>query len=206
MTSNSLSVGLPFDLDSAGPPSPVRPRIENGTVHLHAGPGADLFKDPDAGPQATFPDAERFVASIAGDFAFSAFVEADMVEKFDSGVLLIWVDLNNWAKICVEQDTQQRQRLVSVVTRGQSDDANGPFLTKPQAHLRIMRKGEVFGLQASQDGKRWDMLRYFGLGTTPGQPVSIGVLAQSPAGPGCDARFSDIKFSSQPPADFRAES
>ena len=68
-----------------------------------------------------------------------------------------------------------------------------------------MRKGDVFGLQASQDGERWDMLRYFGLGTTPGQPVSIGFLAQSPAGPGCDVRFSDIKFSPQPPADFRAE-
>ncbi len=205
MTSNSLSVGIGFDLESVGPQSPVRPRIENGTVHLHAGPGADLFKDPNAEPDAKFPDAERFVASITGDFAFSAFVEADMAEKFDSGVLLIWVDRDNWAKICVEQDTQHRQRLVSVVTRGASDDANGPFLAKPQAHLRIMRKGQVFGLQASDDGKSWDMLRYFGLGTTPGQPVSIGFLAQSPAGPGCDARFSDIKFSAQPPADFRAE-
>lgn len=200
----SISVGLPFELESVGPQSARRPVVKDGVVHLYAGAGADLFVDPAPNPDATLPDAERFVTQQSGDFTLSAFVEADTAEQYDSGVLLVWVSETVWAKICVEQDPQGRQRLVSVVTRGVSDDANGPILERAAAYLRVTRKGEVFGLHGSQDGKHWDLLRYFGLGVANAEPVFVGLLAQSPAGPGCEARFSQIKFTTQTTADLRS--
>ena len=202
---SSIAVGLPFELESKGPQSAGRPVIKDGVVHLFAGAGADLFVDPAPNPGATLPDAERFVTRQSGDFTLSAFVEADTAEQYDSGVLLVWVSETAWAKICVEQDPQGRQRLVSVVTMGVSDDANGPILDRAAAYLRVTRKGDVFGLHASQDGERWDLIRYFGLGVVNADPVYVGMLAQSPSGPGCAARFSQIKFSTETTPDLRSE-
>lgn len=201
---NEISVESGIVLRSVGPKSGQRPVIENGTVHLFASAGADLFVDPQPDSDGSLPDAERFVANVTGDFTLSAYVEADTAKQYDSGVLLVWASDKVWAKICVEQDPQGRQRLVSVVTVGASDDANGPFLERAAAYLRVTRKGDVFGLHASQDGKEWDLLRYFGLGVTNTEPISVGILAQSPSGPGCEARFGELKFTSQTTPDLRS--
>lgn len=202
---NSISVGLPFPLESKGPKSPQRPQFVDGVLHLHAAAGADLFVDPDPSSGMTRPDAERFVTQRSGDFTLSAFVEADTASTYDSGVLLVWFSETVWAKICVEQDPQARQRIVSVVTREISDDSNGEIMVTAAAHLRVTRKGDVFGFHASHDGKRWDLIRYFGLGVANVEPVYVGLLAQSPAGPGCQARFSQIQFSTEITPDMRSE-
>lgn len=201
---NVISIGPEIDLESIGPKSEKRPLIKDGIVHLFAGAGADLFVDPQQNPEGTHPDAERFVANVSGDFTLSAFVEADTAKQYDSGVLIVWASETVWAKICVEQDPQGRQRLVSVVTTGASDDANGPFLERAAAYLRVTRKGDVFGLHASQDGKEWDLLRYFGLGVANSEPIAVGILAQSPAGPGCAARFSELSFTTETTPDMRS--
>lgn len=201
---NVIAVDLGIDLESVGPKSERRPVIKDGTVHLFAGAGADLFVDPQPNPDGTLPDAERFVANVSGDFTLSAYVEADTAKEYDSGVLLVWASDKVWAKICVEQDPQGNQRLVSVVTTGVSDDANGPFLERAAAYLRVTRKGDVFGLHASQDGKEWDLLRYFGLGVANSDRIAVGILAQSPSGPGCEARFSELTFTTQTTPDLRS--
>lgn len=204
MTLTSLSLGLDIELFPVGPAPHIAPVIHEGVLTLVANPGADLFVDPASSPGSVRPQATRYMGQVSGDFSFSAHVTAATALKFDSGVLLVWVDEDNWAKLCVEQDTAQNQRLVSVVTRGFSDDANGPFLESATSYLRIVRSGNVFGLHASADGVVWDLQRYFSLGDLTGKPVSIGVLAQSPAGPGCTARFSRFKFAAEAPQDFRS--
>jgi regulation of enolase protein 1 (concanavalin A-like superfamily) len=91
--------------------------------------------------------------------------------------------------------------IVSVVTRGVSDDANGWTVDGNAVWLRVSRTGRAYAFHASTDGRNWDLVRYFAL--DDGRPVRIGFEAQSPLGPGCRVRFGDIRFSPTPPAGLR---
>ena len=183
---------LPFALHRQGPTSPRPPKVESGVLHLAAGAGADLYRDPRGSSGA--PDAERLVGEVSGDFQLSARVTARYAATFDSAVLLGWVDDRTWFKICAERDAAGTPRVVSVVTRGTSDDADGWAVDPQGVHLRISRTGSAFALHAYDDGARWQFVRLFTLGTDPQAPLRVGFLAQSPTGEGTEAQFSDIRF------------
>jgi len=74
--------------------------------------------------------------------------------------------------------------IVSVVTRGVSDDANSWVVDGRTVWLRVSRIDHAFAYHASLDGKTWRMIRFF---TIDGTPTSgaIGFEAQSPTGDGC---------------------
>lgn len=183
---------LPFALHRAGPASPRPPRVEHGVLHLVAGAGTDLYRDPRGSSVA--PDAERLVGEVRGDFQLSARVAARYDATFDSAVLLGWVDDRTWFKVCAERDAAGTPRVVSVVTRETSDDADGWAVAPQGVHLRISRTGSAFALHASDDGARWRFVRLFSLDIGTDVPLQAGFLAQSPAGQGTEAEFSDIRF------------
>ena len=186
--------GLPFPLVSEGCASGHEPRSVADGVELTAAARADLFLDP--GGFDVAPDAERFLATVSGDFQLSARVGVDFRSAFDSGVLIGYVDSSTWFKICAELDPTGVPRVVSVVTRdGASDDANGSPLAQGAAYLRISRLGRAFALHASDSGESWDLVRYFALGILADRPIQIGMLAQSPTGDGTVVRFEDVRFS-----------
>jgi uncharacterized protein len=171
-----------------------RPVVVGDSVTITAAAGADMFLDP-AGSE-NHPDGERFVQRVEGDFQFSAFVEVNFQADFDSGVLLGFVDNTTWFKICAELDPDGTRRVVSVVTRdGASDDSNGWAIGEEGIHLRISRMGAAFALHASQDGATWSMIRYFSLGQQTPNAIKVGILAQSPAGLGTSARFTQMRLS-----------
>jgi hypothetical protein len=152
-----------------------------------------MFLNPD-GSSRTF-SAERFVATVTGDFRLSAFVSPVFVSDFDSGVLIGYIDPLNWFKVCAELDPSGTTRVVSVVTRdGQSDDCDSWPIDRSGTFLRISRLGQAFALHASVDGHRWSMVRYFALGDPAAAAVKIGFAAQSPSGEGTTATFSSISF------------
>lgn len=194
--------GVPFSLVSEGRPSGHEPRPFSTGVELRAAPRADLFLDP--GGFDVAPDAERFVASVSGDFQLSARVGVDFRSTFDSGVLIGYVDGSMWFKICAELDPDGVPRVVSVVTRdGASDDSNGAPLSEAGSYLRIARLGRAFALHASQTGESWGLVRYFALDVPEGRPIKIGLLAQSPTGEGTAARFEDVYYSTDRLHDVR---
>jgi regulation of enolase protein 1 (concanavalin A-like superfamily) len=110
--------------------------------------------------------------------------------------------------------------VVSVITRGESDDANFATLASETANnfatlasetanngatlasetakrtvwLRISRTEPSYALHASTDGSRWQFVRHFRLGELPGATIQIGLSVQSPTGEGCTARFEEIRF------------
>ena len=90
--------------------------------------------------------------------------------------------------------------VVSVVTRGRSDDANGYTVDSPAVWLRLARVGDAYAGHASRDGKRWDFVRHFELG---GAAPAIGFEVQSPLGESCRATFTDIAFQTTTLADLR---
>ncbi|MBT2533808.1 DUF1349 domain-containing protein [Arthrobacter sp. ISL-48] len=186
-------VSLPFPLVGEGPPSKTSPLLDGKRLVLTADAGADMFLDPVGAPGTA--DAERFVAPISGDFRLSAFVSPVFVSDFDSGVLIGYVDPDNWFKLCAELDPSGTTRVVSVVTRdGKSDDCDSWPIDGSGTYLRISRLGPAFALHASTDGERWNMVRYFALGDPAPETVKIGFVAQSPSGDGTTATFSNIAF------------
>jgi regulation of enolase protein 1 (concanavalin A-like superfamily) len=191
-----------------GLPLPLRWRIaperwhhgEDGSLSIGAGAGTDLFVDPGGGTPAL--NAPRLLGSPVGDFQLSARVTVEFAATFDAGVLLLYADDRAWAKLCFERSPQGEALVVSVVTRGVSDDANSFAVAGRTAWLRVTRVGPAYAFHASADGGRWRFVRHFALDAPGG--VAVGFLAQSPTGSGCTAVFADVRHSPETLVDLRS--
>jgi regulation of enolase protein 1 (concanavalin A-like superfamily) len=165
-------------------------------VVLQAEPGGDIFLEP---------GTTNSVCKLTGlgawtsdqSFQFSARIEVDFRTAADSGIVLAWLDQDNWFKLCAEQDAQGHPRVVSVVTRGRSDDSNGRLLTGESVHLRISRKGDLIAMHSSTEGTEWDLVRLFEFAQLADRPVLLGLAAQSPTGQGTTATFDRVHFANQ---------
>ncbi len=160
-------------------------------MSITAGPQTDWFVDPagtyckDNAPCALFtpPDPE---------FLLSARVSVGFGATYDAGVLQIRVQDDLWAKLCLEYSPQKRPMVVSVVTRGVSDDCNSVEIDRPEIFLRVARTPRTLAFHYSLDGLYWNFVRYFTLGPMDG--LRAGFAAQSPAGVKCTAVFTEINY------------
>jgi regulation of enolase protein 1 (concanavalin A-like superfamily) len=171
----------------------------DGGLRIAAGARTDLFVDPAGGP-ATL-GAPRLVGPVEGDFQLSARVGADLRASFDAGALVLHAGDDTWVKLALERSPQGEAMIVSVVTRGVSDDCNSRVVEGASVWLRVARIGPACALHASRDGERWDLVRHFALDAPAG--LAAGFLAQSPTGEGCTATFDDVRFAARTLADLR---
>lgn len=172
----------------------------DGSITLTAGARTDWFVDPGTGESKL--DAEVHLEPVSGDFMLRARVAVDFAATFDAGVLAVWHDERTWAKLCFEYSPEGEPMVVSVVTRGVSDDANAAVVRENAVWLRIARIGAAFAFHYSTDGAWWHLVRHFALGGEG--ELQAGILAQSPTGDGCTARFSAIALSDETLADIRS--
>ena len=193
--------GLPFPLEAT--PDAVRWSVESEptAVAATAAPRTDVFVDPGTG-SPTLSAATLLGAPPAGDFRFAARVTVGFAATFDAGVLLLWLDERNWAKLCFEFSPDGEPMVVSVVCRGVADDANGFVVDGRSVWLRVSRTGSAFAFHASTDGTRWRLIRHFAL-DGDASAVRLGFEAQSPTGDGCTVRFDDVRFVPGGLADLR---
>lgn len=171
----------------------------DGSLRIVAGPRTDLFVDPAGGVAAL--GAPRIVGAVEGDFQLSARVRADLRATFDAGALVLHAADHTWVKLALERSPQGKAMIVSVVTRGVSDDANGRVVIGEGVWLRVSRVGGACALHASDDGARWELVRHFALDAPDG--LTAGFLAQSPTGEGATATFDDVRFLAEPLAELR---
>lgn len=171
----------------------------DGSLRIVAGPRTDLFVDPAGGVVAL--GAPRIVGAVEGDFQLSARVRADLRATFDAGALVLHAADHTWVKLALERSPHGKAMIVSVVTRGVSDDANGRVVTGEGVWLRVSRIGGACALHASDDGARWELVRHFALDAPDG--LTAGFLAQSPTGEGATATFDDVRFVAEPLAELR---
>lgn len=171
----------------------------DGSLRIVAGPRTDLFVDPAGGVAAL--GAPRIVGAVEGDFQLSARVRADLRATFDAGALVLHAADHTWVKLALERSPQGEAMIVSVVTRGVSDDANGRVVIGEGVWLRVSRVGGACALHASDDGARWELVRHFALDAPDG--LTAGFLAQSPTGEGATATFDDVRFLAEPLAELR---
>jgi len=173
----------------------------DGSLTIDAPPTSDWFIDP-AGAVAITNAPALIGRPPDDDFLLTARVVVDAAARFDAGVLFVYADDTTWAKLCLERSPEGRMMIVSVVTRGTSDDCNSHIIDGNDAWLRVARVNGAFAFHASRDGERWQLIRHFGL---PISDVQIGFEAQSPTGNGCRATFADIAYASRQLADLRDE-
>lgn len=174
--------------------------VKDGALLGQAGAGTDLFLDPIG--EARKLDAPMLRFTPGASFTLSAGVEVAFDRTFDAGVLVLFRDEENWAKLCFEYSPQGRPMVVSVVTRGLSDDCNCVEVEGHNVYLRVARIGRGYAFHYSlSGGLPWHMVRAFSLGDGP---MEVGFLVQSPTGSGCSARFHSIQYSAEPLAELRS--
>ena len=150
----------------------------------------DWFVDPFDGTVAN--SAPILLFTPGSDYVLSARVTVKFASKWDAGALMVMGDDHHWAKLSFEFSPDGKPTLVTVVTRGLSDDCNSMNLAKDSVYLRIAKSGRTYVFYFSRDGQNWQILRTFSLDTE--LPVRVGFESQSPAGPGAVAEFSTITY------------
>lgn len=175
-------------------------QVAEGAVAITAPAKSDRFHDPSG--TARQADSPAWLTEVEPPATLVARVQVGFVDTFDAGVLMVYQAADAWAKLCFEQAPDGRPMVVSVVTRGRSDDANAFVVDDDAVWLRVSLLGAAYAFHASSDGRDWDLVRYFGLGGR-GRP-RVGLSAQAPVGSGCVATFSDVRLSAGVVGDIRS--
>jgi uncharacterized protein len=190
-----LPHGLRWDLE------PESWHVDGTGASVVAAGSTDSFVDP-AGAAATLTAARALAVAPDGTWQLSAKVTVGFQATYDAGVLLLWSDERHFAKLCFERSPAGEPMVVSVITRGVSDDANAWIVEDTAVWLRISRiTDEAYAFHSSRDGRKWDLVRYFAL--AGGDPMRYGISAQSPTGDGCSVTFDELALSETPLADLR---
>ena len=119
---------------------------------------------------------------VSGDFVMRVKVSLDFKDIYDSSSIMVMQDSKHWAKACFELTDFNIHAVVSVVTKEDSDDANGCNIETDSVWLQVCRVGQSFAFHYSTDGENFYMMRFFNLPV--GETVKAGLLAQAPTGNG----------------------
>lgn len=164
--------------------------VTENSLKMVALPQSDYFVNPENG-EVTATGA-FYYKEIIGDFVLRATISPDFQGTYDAGCLFFMEDQTHWGKHCFEETDIGTQSVVSVVTNGLSDDANGVNIEGGKVHLQMVRKGDLFGFHYSYDGKNYLMARFFSMKCEP--KLKVGLVAQSPLGKGISVLFEEISL------------
>lgn len=173
---------------------------------IHAPAGSDFFCVGGTDTEGNTPDpvlsAPFFYTEVAGDFVMRVRTHLEFKDTYDSSTIMVMKDFNVWAKACFEKTDFDTHAVVSVVTNGTSDDANGCNIDAGHIWLQVCRVGSTFAFHYSTDNINYYMMRYFSL---PAGPVlKAGLVAQAPRGAGGPRYFSNFSLEKKTVADIRA--
>lgn len=179
---------------------PVWSPLPDGGIRVTAPALVDYFQDPlgaftrDSAPFLWLP--------VTGDFVAQVLVKPTFTSTWDAGALMVRAHEQLWAKVCYESTDLGSTAIISVVTQELSDDANGMDLTVPDVHLQLVRRGDLFAMHYALDGVSWRMVRVFAL-PMPAE-VQVGLVTQSPGGPGTTVDFMQFSIEHRTLANMRA--
>jgi uncharacterized protein len=179
---------LPAPLHWRG--TPTQWALADIILTIRAGQQTDWFINPEG--TANVLNAPALLMDIQHPCPLQAQVTVDSAATFDAGVLAVYQMDQVWAKICLELSPQGQLIIVSVVTKGTSDDCNSVPIVGNSIYLRIAKLEQGYAFHYSQDGLGWNLVRHFTLGGQ--REAEIGFLSQSPRGEGCTTSFGEITY------------
>jgi uncharacterized protein len=164
--------------------------MDDGILEITVNKGSDYFNNPE--DKTITASAPFLYRNLAGDFVAQALVRPDFSSVWNAASLMVYIDSANWIKLAFEHSDATGKSIVTVVTRGDSDDANGVILDKQEeVWLKIIRKGDTYSLLWSLNGEEYTMARLCAM--PPAETVKIGIAAQCPVG--ASAKHRVIYFS-----------
>jgi regulation of enolase protein 1 (concanavalin A-like superfamily) len=173
--------------------SPTSSEARENALTIGAGPSTDWYISPVDGKASA--NAPVLLFQPTEEFVLTAKVTVEFQTKWDAGTLMVYINDSTWAKFALEMSVYQQPTIVTVVTRGVSDDCNSASVAGNSVWLRIAKIGPAIGFYASPDGGSWKMVRAFTFGPAP--DMRAGFSSQSPAGKGGKATFSEITYSAR---------
>jgi len=172
----------------------------DNVLTISAGAKTDWFLDP--GGSVNILNAPALFTQVQQPCMLKTLVSSNASAMFDAAVLAVYQADDYWAKLCFELSPQNQLTIVSVVTKGTSDDCNSVPISGNSVYLRLSVLEKAYAFHYSLNDKTWNLVRYFSLGER--QNLEIGFLSQSPTGEGCTASFSEIAFIPQKLSDLRS--
>ena len=173
--------------------------IDGNGLRMASGPKTNLFNNPNG--QSNVHSAPMALFQPEGDFVLRARVRPHLEAVYDVAALVVYFDDQRWAKLCFENSVKKQPTVVSVVTRGLSDDCNSQSIDADSVYLSLARKGDHYSMHWSLDGSQWDMVRDFNLkgrGT-----LKAGFAVHGSRGSGTWAEFTEIQYTPNAPEAMR---
>jgi regulation of enolase protein 1 (concanavalin A-like superfamily) len=168
---------------------------EGKRIEIFAPKESDFFCNNGAvGDEGITPEslsnAPFYYTEVTGDFIMKVKVSHDFKDMYDSSSIMVMQDMTHWAKACFELTDFNTHAVVSVVTKDQSDDANGCNIDGNSVWLQVCRVGQSFAFHYSIDGDNYYMMRFFNLPAE--KTLKVGLLAQAPTGSGGIRIYEDL--------------
>lgn len=165
--------------------------INKASITIYSGPKTDMFRDPNV--TYNTDNAPKLMFEGDSNFVISAAIEHSFINKWDGGAIVLKTDSLNWVKCCFEKDYTGAKRIVTVVTKGISDDCNSVEIKSNKVYFKIAKVDNVITVYYSLTGIKWFLVRHFTFKSN--ENLKVGFLAQSPTGKDCKVKFSEIKYS-----------
>jgi len=169
---------------------PNKYQFNKSSITIYSGEKTDMFRDPNV--TYNTDNAPKLLFKADTNFIFSAAIEHAFKSKWDGGALVIKSDSLNWIKTCFEKDYTGARRIVTVVTKGISDDCNSVELHSNKVYFKIAKADNVITIYYSENGLKWFLIRHFTFDAIG--DLKIGFLAQSPTSKDCKVTFSNINY------------
>lgn len=159
--------------------APENFKVTDQGMHVEVLEGTDFFNNPeDLSVTGTAP---LLYEIMAGDFIAKALVKPDFNSQWNAVSLMAYIDESNWIKFAFESSDATGPSVVTVVTKGVSDDANGVVIDDTdELWLALVKRDSIYAMHWSIDGKNYKMARLTTMPST--DEVKIGVEFQSPVG------------------------
>lgn len=172
-------------------------RFEGNALVIKAPAESDFFCNNGAIAEEgitpeSLQNAPFYYTEVQGDFVMRVRVKHDFRNTYDSATIMVMQNESIWAKACFERTDFNTHAVVSVVTNGMSDDANGCNIDGDEVWLQVARVGNSFAFHYSLDGVHFYMMRFFNLPVE--EKIKVGFVAQAPQGNGGDRYYEDYSL------------
>ncbi|NNJ89570.1 MAG: DUF1349 domain-containing protein [Eudoraea sp.] len=154
-------------------------KIVDNSLVVTVAKGTDFFNNPE--DDSITSSAPFLYKILEGDFVAKVLVRPDFSSQWNAVALMVYLDDLNWIKFAFENSDATGPGIVTVVTKGTSDDANGVIIENmDEIWLAIVKKNDIYSMHWSEDGENYTMARLTKM--TESEEVKIGIEFQSPVG------------------------
>lgn len=179
---------------------PERFTFKEGALEVTVAGKTDFFNNPENGDITA--SAPLLYREVTGDFVATALVKPSFDTVWNAACLMVHADSSHWIKLAFENSDATGPSIVTVVTNGVSDDANGAILNgQKSVWLRLIRKGDLYALHWSVDGQEFKMARLCRM--PPAAAIKVGMEAQSPVGEATSHSFLFFSLENKTVKDLR---